>query len=67
MKIRKYEIADTEQIVQLFYDTVQQVNIRDYTKAQVDAWAPADYLLKPVLQPNLSLKAIISRSLKSKK
>ncbi len=42
MQIRKYEIADTEQIVQLFYDTVHQVNIRDYTKAQVDAWAPAD-------------------------
>jgi putative acetyltransferase len=42
MKIRKYEIADTEQIVQLFYDTVHQINIRDYTKAQVDAWAPAD-------------------------
>lgn len=42
MQIRKYEIADTEQIVQLFYDTVHQINIRDYTKAQVDAWAPKD-------------------------
>jgi putative acetyltransferase len=42
MNVRKYEIADTQQIVQLFYDTVHQVNIRDYTKAQVDAWAPAD-------------------------
>ncbi len=42
MQIRKYEIADTAQIVQLFYDTVHQINIYDYTKAQVDAWAPAD-------------------------
>lgn len=42
MKIRNYQIADTQQIVQLFYDTVHQINIRDYTKAQVDAWAPAD-------------------------
>lgn len=42
MKIRNYEIGDTQQIVQLFYDTVHQVNIRDYTKTQVDAWAPAD-------------------------
>jgi putative acetyltransferase len=42
MQIRKYEIADTAQIVQLFYDTVHQINIHDYTKAQVDAWAPAD-------------------------
>ncbi|MEG4224924.1 GNAT family N-acetyltransferase [Microcoleus sp. N9_B2] len=42
MKIRTYEIGDTQKIVKLFYDTVHEVNIRDYTKAQVDAWAPAD-------------------------
>jgi len=42
MKIRTYEIRDTEKIVKLFYDTVHEVNIRDYTTAQVDAWAPAD-------------------------
>ena len=42
MKVRTYEIGDTKQIVQLFYDTVHEVNIRDYTKAQVDAWAPAN-------------------------
>lgn len=42
MKIRNYQIADTQQIVELFYDSVHQINIRDYTKAQVDAWAPAD-------------------------
>ena len=42
MKIRNYEIGDTQEIVKLFYDTVHQINIRDYTKAQVDAWAPAD-------------------------
>ena len=42
MRVRTYEISDTKQIVKLFYDTVHEVNIRDYTKAQVDAWAPAD-------------------------
>ncbi|MBE9095646.1 GNAT family N-acetyltransferase [Tychonema sp. LEGE 07203] len=42
MIVRTYEIGDTQQIVKLFYDTVHEVNIRDYTKAQVDAWAPAD-------------------------
>lgn len=41
MRVRTYEIRDTQQIVKLFYDTVHEVNIRDYTKAQVDAWAPA--------------------------
>ena len=42
MRVRTYEIGDTQQIVKLFYDTVHQVNNRDYTQAQVDAWAPAD-------------------------
>jgi putative acetyltransferase len=42
MKVRTYEINDTPEIVKLFYDTVHEVNIRDYTKAQVDAWAPTD-------------------------
>lgn len=42
MQVRTYEIGDTQQIVKLFYDTVHEVNIRDYTKAQVDAWAPAE-------------------------
>ncbi|TVP61313.1 MAG: GNAT family N-acetyltransferase [Nodularia sp. (in: Bacteria)] len=38
MKLRRYEIGDTEEIIQLFYNTIHEVNIRDYTKAQVDAW-----------------------------
>ncbi|MDB9323326.1 GNAT family N-acetyltransferase [Nodularia spumigena CS-591/04] len=38
MKVRKYEIGDTAAIMQLFYDTIHEVNIRDYTKPQVDAW-----------------------------
>ncbi|ARV60505.1 GNAT family N-acetyltransferase [Nostocales cyanobacterium HT-58-2] len=42
MKIRIYEIDDTEEIMKLFYNTVHEVNIRDYTKEQVDAWAPTN-------------------------
>ncbi|MFB8792295.1 MAG: GNAT family N-acetyltransferase [Potamolinea sp.] len=42
MKVRTYEIGDAEAIMNLFYDTVHEVNIRDYTKEQVDAWAPAN-------------------------
>jgi putative acetyltransferase len=33
-------INDTEEIMQLFYDTVHRINIRDYSQVQVDAWAP---------------------------
>ncbi len=42
MRLRIYKIADTEEIIKLFYDTVHEVNIHDYTKEQVDAWAPAN-------------------------
>ena len=41
MRLRTYDIGDTQQIVKLFYDTVHEVNIRDYTQAQ-DMLAPAD-------------------------
>ena len=40
MRVRAYEIGDTQEIIKLFYDTVHEVNIRDYTKVQVEAWAP---------------------------
>jgi putative acetyltransferase len=40
MLIREFMITDTQQIMQLFYDTVHRINIRDYSQAQVDAWAP---------------------------
>ncbi len=40
MLIREFTITDTQQILQLFHDTVHRINIRDYSQAQVDAWAP---------------------------
>jgi putative acetyltransferase len=42
MKIRTYEISDAQELMQLFYDTVHEVNIQDYTPEQVNAWAPAN-------------------------
>ena len=42
MRLRIYEITDTEEIMKLFYDTIHEVNINDYTQEQVDAWAPAN-------------------------
>lgn len=41
MKLRGYCAADCPAIMQLFYDTVHIVNARDYTPAQLAAWAPA--------------------------
>lgn len=40
MLIRLFEPEDTEQIAQLFHDTVRQINLRDYSKQQVAAWSP---------------------------
>ncbi|MFB2769371.1 GNAT family N-acetyltransferase [Pelatocladus sp. BLCC-F211] len=40
MIIRQFHHQDTQEIMQLFYDTVHNINIQDYTPEQVDAWAP---------------------------
>ena len=40
MHVRLATPEDVPQIVRLFYDTVHLVNARDYTSAQVHAWAP---------------------------
>ncbi|WCN39629.1 GNAT family N-acetyltransferase [Aneurinibacillus uraniidurans] len=40
MDIMRFNSQDTEEIVNLFYDTVHSVNARDYSKIQLDAWAP---------------------------
>lgn len=42
MEIRLFKKQDAEQIAQLYHDTVREVNIRDYSTAQVKAWAPDD-------------------------
>ena len=39
MKIRRAELKDTDQISQLFYDTVTNINIKDYDTAQISVWA----------------------------
>ena len=43
MEIRRYLTGEEETLRHLFYETVHRINIQDYTQAQVDAWAPAEY------------------------
>lgn len=38
--IRKYEESDAWALWAIFYHTIRNVNIRDYSQAQVKAWAP---------------------------
>ena len=39
LKIRKATIEDTEQITQLYYDTINNINIRDYDSEQIRLWS----------------------------
>ncbi len=39
MVIRKYQPLDCEVLAELFYNTVHTVNVKDYTKEQLDVWA----------------------------
>ena len=40
MMIRAYRPADLSAVLELFYDTVHGACARDYSAAQLDAWAP---------------------------
>lgn len=40
VEVRPYVKRDAPEIARLFYETVHVVNRRDYTPAQLDAWAP---------------------------
>jgi len=42
IQTRRFHPQDAHQIAQLFHDTIRQVNLGDYTLAQVQAWAPDD-------------------------
>ena len=43
IKIRKYQVGEETQLRTLFFDTIRNINIKDYSKAQVQAWAPDNY------------------------
>lgn len=42
MLIRLFRPEDADQIARLFHETVREVNVRDYSIAQVQAWSPDD-------------------------
>ena len=46
MIIRRYKPSDCQQMAELFYNTIHTVNSKDYTKAQLDAWADGQIDLK---------------------
>ena len=50
MEVRLFRPEDTQQIAQLFHDTVRKINIRDYSLAQVMAWSPTDLYFRNWLE-----------------
>lgn len=42
MQIRRYQAHDLNEVLALFQQTVRQVNIRDYSTAQIKAWLGTD-------------------------
>ncbi len=39
IKLRQAAEGDVSQITQLFFDTIQNINIRDYSQVEVDDWS----------------------------
>ncbi|ENK2108635.1 GNAT family N-acetyltransferase [Vibrio alginolyticus] len=41
--VRDYRESDASELWKVFYNTVHRINIRDYSEAQVNAWAPDSF------------------------
>ena len=41
--VRKFQQGDEKALRAIFFNTIRNVNIKDYSEAQVEAWAPDDY------------------------
>lgn len=44
IKIRNYLESDAKFLAEIYYNTIHNINIADYTKEQIDAWAPESSL-----------------------
>jgi putative acetyltransferase len=44
IEIRDYHLEDAKALMDIFYNTIHKVNIKDYNQSQVDAWAPKSNL-----------------------
>ena len=42
--IREYKAEDAQYLAKIYYNTIHEFNIRDYTQEQVDVWAPKSSL-----------------------
>lgn len=50
MKIRKLRKGEEIELWRLFFNTIHNVNIRDYDENQIEAWAPSDFDVNKAIQ-----------------
>ena len=50
MEVRKFRKGEEKELWNLFYNTVHNVNIRDYDEDQIAAWAPDDLDINIAIQ-----------------
>ncbi|MEZ9700175.1 GNAT family N-acetyltransferase [Vibrio sp. 10N.261.46.E12] len=43
VRIRNYQVSDAKALWEIFFHTVRNINVRDYTQEQVEAWAPSGF------------------------
>lgn len=60
MILRKYQPSDCETILSLFYNTVHNINKKDYSKKQLNAWANKNINLKTLNSSLLSNYTIVA-------
>ncbi len=41
--IRNYQVSDAKALWEIFFHTVRNINVRDYTQEQVEAWAQSSF------------------------
>lgn len=61
MIIRKYQPSDCKELTELFYNTVHNVNAKDYTKEQLNVWATGQVDLEKwneLFQEHFSIVAV---------
>ncbi len=61
MIIRRYQASDCKELTDLFYNTVHNVNVKDYTKEQLNVWATGQVDLEKwnkSLQEHFSVVAV---------
>lgn len=43
VRIRNYQTSDAKALWEIYFHTVRNVNVRDYSQQQVEAWAPSSF------------------------